>query len=119
MVLEHEKEMTNVKKIIVREFSPAPSGRYRADGPASGEAFRDDLLVPALRDFDRVIIVLDGPRGYPSSFVDEAFAGLYRHGLKPEEVKPKIALEFTDRKLETYVVNIAESIGVDPARYVQ
>jgi len=62
---------------IARDFSKTPVGRYRADGPYSGEVFREDFLIPSLNRGD-VIVVLDGTDGYPSSFLEEAFGGLLR-----------------------------------------
>ena len=61
---------------IADDFSPFPSGRFRADGNFSGEAFRDDILAPALRSVDRVEVNLDGTMGFGSSFLEEAFGGL-------------------------------------------
>lgn len=63
---------------IATEFSRTPAGRYRTDGPKSGEHFRDDLLVPALQAHGRVRVNLDGVEGYGSSFLEEAFGGLVR-----------------------------------------
>lgn len=63
---------------IAKDFSDVPSGRYRTDGPASGESFREDVLKVALESFDQVIIELDGTEGYGSSFLEEAFGGLVR-----------------------------------------
>lgn len=63
---------------VSEDFSPAPAGRLRTDGPKSGEAFRDDYLVPALEKAGRVTIVLDGAEGYGSSFLEESFGGLVR-----------------------------------------
>lgn len=63
---------------IAKDFSECPSGRYRTDGPASGEAFREDILWPALQNFDVVIVTLDGTEGYGSSFLEEAFGGAIR-----------------------------------------
>lgn len=62
------------------EFSQFPAGRYRNDGPFPGEAFRDDLLEPRLREFDVVVVNLEGAMGYGSSFLEEAFGGLVRQG---------------------------------------
>jgi len=63
---------------IARNFSKYPAGRYRTDGKASGEAFREDQLVPALRKGVTVSVVFDGIAGCGSSFLDEAFGGLVR-----------------------------------------
>ncbi|MCC4117593.1 STAS-like domain-containing protein [Aromatoleum toluclasticum] len=89
---------------IASEFSRVPAGRMRTDGPFSGERFRDDFLIPALKRGDQVRIVFDGARGYGSSFLEEAFGGLVRQGLFPvndlerrlefiSEDDPSIALE--------------------------
>lgn len=64
--------------VVARDFSKTPGGRYITDGPHSGEEFRESVLVPRLKEGDVLTIVLDGARGYPSSFLDEAFAGLVR-----------------------------------------
>lgn len=63
---------------IANDFSPTPGGRYITDGPYSGEEFRDKFLIPKLHESDQLLIILDGARGYPSSFLDEAFAGLVK-----------------------------------------
>lgn len=73
--------MEHMAKInVARDFSRWPAGRYRADGPFSGEVFRDDILVPALDKAELVEVELDGARGYGSSFLEEAFGGLVRLG---------------------------------------
>jgi len=64
---------------IARNFSKYPAGRYRTDGRASGQAFRDDHLVPALQEGGIVSVVFDGIAGCGSSFLDEAFGGLVRN----------------------------------------
>jgi hypothetical protein len=66
---------------VARDFSLAPAGRNVSDGPYSGEAFRERILVPALHSFGGTLVVdLDGPEGYGSSFLEEAFGGLIRGG---------------------------------------
>ena len=64
---------------ISKDFSDVPAGRYKKDGPNSGERFRDDILIPALLTGEKVEVVLDGSEGYGSSFLDEAFGGLARN----------------------------------------
>ena len=65
---------------VSQDFSDVPAGRYRSDGPFSGEAFREDYLWPALKEHPQVTVDLDGAEGYGSSFLEEAFGGLVRKG---------------------------------------
>lgn len=80
--------------VYVKEFSTTPGARYRHLGKASGEEFRDDILVPAFEKDKNLIVDLDGVRGYGSSFLDEAFAGLVRLG------------KFTSSEIKTMIANI-------------
>lgn len=64
---------------VGKQFSRFPSGRYEKNGSTSGEAFRKNLLEPALRaSAGKVQVLLDGTVGYGSSFLEEAFGGLVR-----------------------------------------
>jgi hypothetical protein len=85
---------------VGRDFSRFPSGRYAAKGSTSGEAFRDNLLVPALRNNNNKIqVILDGTVGYGSSFLDEAFGGLVRLGFDPAVLIKRINLVTSDASL--------------------
>lgn len=64
--------------VVASHFSWAPVGRFKKHGPYSGEAFRDDYLVPALRKYDKVTVDINDILSFGSSFVDEAFGGLVR-----------------------------------------
>lgn len=78
---------------ISRDFSNVPAGRHEADGDFSGEAFRDKILVPALRQYDRVQVVLDNTEGFGSSFLEEAFGGLVRYcGFTQEYLAKHLSL---------------------------
>ena len=85
---------------IAKRFSRFPSGRALGDGPFPGESFRKDLLVPALEEYQKVVIELDGVRGYNSSFLDEAFGELARQGvLSADDLDSRIEFksdEFSD-----------------------
>lgn len=70
--------MSEKRTSIARNFSKYPAGRYKADGRFSGERCRRELLVPALRGTDVVVVDLNGTLGYGSSFLEEAFGGLVR-----------------------------------------
>lgn len=69
---------------VAERFSRHPAGRVPSDGPDNGERFREEFLVPALRDAmmrsegARVIVDIDGCRAFGSSFLEEAFGGLAR-----------------------------------------
>jgi len=71
---------------VAKDFSDAPSGRFRTDSDFSGEVFREEVLVPMLARCESIQIWIDGTSGYPSSFVDEAFGGLYRTGEYSKEM---------------------------------
>lgn len=76
---------------IVRDFDPKPYGRYRKHSKTSGQRFREDYLAPALRENDRVHVVLDGYNRYGRSFIDEAFGSLIREsGFKKSELDEKL-----------------------------
>jgi hypothetical protein len=81
--------MTTKTISIAKDFSRYPYGRYRKYSDTSGEVFRQDHLIPALNNFDKIVIVLDGTEGYGSSFLDEAFANLIRE----ENMDKKTVLE--------------------------
>lgn len=79
---------------IAREFSEFPVGRFYGDGPDSGERFRDEILEPALRDGEGVVVLLSGTEGYGSSFLDEAFGGVVRKlRLTQSEANARIVLK--------------------------
>lgn len=91
---------------IAKDFSEYPAGRYRDDGEASGEAFRDDILVPALKDekYAKVKVILDGVAGFGSSFLEEAFGGLVRnHGIDPSVLDRHLEISTDEDDLKDYV----------------
>ncbi|MED5493279.1 MAG: STAS-like domain-containing protein [Pseudomonadota bacterium] len=85
---------------IAKDFSRYPAGRYRSDGPYSGQQFRDDYLLPILSKGKKLTIELDGTKGYGSSFLEEAFGGLVRNGLSAKEVLASIQLITKDLSLK-------------------
>lgn len=100
--------MSTKKIVIGTDFSDTPSGRYRDDGPFSGEVFRDDILVPALKGNERVDVDISGVEGYGSSFLEEVFGGLVRLGLfSKDELKTKLNCMALDKSMECYLERIA------------
>lgn len=69
---------------VARDFSRAPGPRLTRHGRWSGEEFRERLELE-LRRHDRVVVDLDGTRGFDSSFLEEAFGGLVREGVLTQD----------------------------------
>lgn len=97
---------------LARDFTKFPAGRYKDDGPYSGELFREIYLAPALESGEAIVIDLDGARGYGSSFLEEAFGGLVRLGFPADRVLARISLVSKDTSLISEIQSyIRESIG--------
>jgi hypothetical protein len=109
--MEHNEMNAQLDKVadvikVSTEFSRTPGGRYYTDGPASGEQFREEFLLPALRAHDNITIDLDGARGYPSSFLEEAFGGAVRKlRLSPQEFLRRVKFK-ADGDFQIYVEDI-------------
>lgn len=104
--------MTKKSIKVAEVFTRYPAGRYLADGPFSGEKFRQEFLVPALKAGECVTIDLDGTRGYGSSFLEEAFGGLVRLGYEPSTIMLTFDVQSSDESLideiKDYVAHGAE-----------
>jgi len=98
---------------VARDFSKYPAGRYREDGPANGQLFREKFLLPALKVSKPLTIELDGTRGYGSSFLEEAFGGAVREGFPPATVKSAFQLVSEDQSLVDEIHDYIEH-GNDP-----
>jgi hypothetical protein len=93
---------------IATDFTRYPAGRYAKYGNASGETFRETLLVPMLQKGEQLKIVLDGTIGYGSSFLEEAFGGLIRKGFSPSVISEQI--EFISTEDPTIPIEILEYV---------
>ncbi|MGE4431881.1 MAG: STAS-like domain-containing protein [Sphingobium sp.] len=91
--------MSEIVINIAKDFSRAPAGRFISDGPNSGERFRNDFLVPALKSDSNAVVQLDGTRGLGSSFLEEAFGGLRRLGYAADDLLRRIRLVTNDSSL--------------------
>ena len=111
----------DVRISLARDFSRFPAGRYLADGPFSGQEFREKHLVPALKKLGRagrLVVDLDGVEGTGSSFLDEAFGGLVRdEGMEKSFLNERLEIRATEpdlldfmRLAERYIEN-ADSAG--------
>lgn len=89
--------MANLSLNIAREYSRCPGARFETEGDYSGERFREELLLPRLKDAIakgvKLEVVLDGSAGYSTSFIEEAFGGLIRkEGLKLSEIQGSLLI---------------------------
>lgn len=106
---------------IGRDFSKFPGARFKKDGPHSGEEFRSEKLLPALRaakeSSDKVTIQLDGVIGLPSSFLEEAFGGVYRvdRSLGGLKMLSYIEFKYKDARFKSYVDLIKRYIAESEA----
>lgn len=96
---------------IAKDFTPNPIGRTPDDGEYSGEAFRENFLVPALNGSDEIIeICLDDVNTIGSSFLDEAFAGLVRIGFTSNELQSRLQFIHAEQFMKFYVERIWQYI---------
>ena len=58
--------------IIAEDFTRVTGGRGPKQGLGDGKIFRDDFLVPALKQADEVHIDMRGCQGFAWGFLDEA-----------------------------------------------
>lgn len=84
---------------VAEDFSRYPAGQYLTDGPNSGERFRKTVLIPAIQNKVRLLLELDGVRGYGSSFLEEAFGGLIRDGYSLSTINQVLILKSEDPSL--------------------
>lgn len=90
---------------ISQKFSDVPAGRFLSDGNWTGQKFREELLVPALKEASKtnpVIVNINDVEGYGSSFLEEAFGGLIREeGYTKEQLDEILQIE-TNEIFEVY-----------------
>lgn len=90
----------NVTINVANDFSRFPAGRTPVDSKYSGEAFRSKFLEQNLANGKSITIELDGPIGYGSSFLEEAFGGLVRKcGYTFDNLKDRLHLISYDESL--------------------
>lgn len=99
---------------LSKDYNRAPAGRYLNDSDYSGERFREEILSPALKDNDNVLIILDDLDGIGSSFWDEAFGGLIREdNFSKDDLDKKLKLKCDD---DEYLVEHIESFIGDASK---
>lgn len=76
-----------MKTIYVKDFTRYPGPRFRSLGEFSGEQYREEILKPEIMENDLLEVNLDDVYGYGSSFLEEAFGRLVKHGVPKEKVE--------------------------------
>lgn len=85
---------------VADEFTASVGSGYRKEGPKSGEEFREDILLGKLKksiaDGEILTIDFDGCFGFPPSFTEEAFGGLYRiNNIDKQDIIKHISIIYT------------------------
>ncbi|WP_338570653.1 DUF4325 domain-containing protein [Erwinia billingiae] len=115
MMLGVVSKIMNILKIGL-EFSKVPRGRFRTDGGASGERFREDYLKKRIDDLKPgeklTIIIDDGVQGYGSSFLVEGFAGMVKYGyIQAKDLMNKLEIIHTNPEFSFYKKKIEQYIN--------
>lgn len=96
---------------IAKDFSRIPGARKPQEGSFSGQEFRNNFLVPKIREAlsnkCKLIVILDGTAGLGTSFLEESFGGLIREDDFQYSILKNI-LQFISDEDEEYIEEIEE-----------
>lgn len=90
--------------VLLSDFTPLPGFRYKTQTPnASGEEFRDNVLIPTLDKHNEIVVDLDtgikNRDGILPSFLEEAFGGLARiKKWNLDEFKKHVKIKTSDQE---------------------
>jgi STAS-like domain of unknown function (DUF4325) len=88
-----------------QDFTRFPGGRLIKYGPNSGEDFRERVLKPRLKEFDEVILDMNGVLGFPASFLDEVF-GVLAGEFGREQLKKKLKIILDNKVTLTEIEDV-------------
>lgn len=87
-----------MRTLNLRDWTRTPGARSRDQGPFSGEAYAEDVLLPALGTVKEpmpVLLDLDGVAGVPASWLDEVLSRVWdKHG--EWDAKVLLSLKYGD-----------------------
>lgn len=92
------------KTVYLKDFAVNLGPRYKVVNNLhtqhSGELYREEHLIPMLKDTSvkKIILDINGTRG-SASFWEEAFGGAVRKGFTPDVINTKIQIESNDKEL--------------------
>ena len=98
---------------VAEDLSRFPGGRYKKDGPNSGESLREMVAVSLRSNKGVTLVDFRGTAGVPASFAEEAFGGLIREeDFSLEELNNRLAVDAdlaeTGAKIWQYMEEAAE-----------
>ena len=104
---------------ISKDFSSTPGPRLKKQGSFSGELFREEKLLPAIKiaiNNDEILTLdLDGTEGYGPSFLEESIGGLIRvEGVKYKDLLSHIAFISNE---EPYLIDEIKEYMKKDAQY--
>lgn len=83
--------------IVLKDYCKFMFGRYRSDGNHSGEAFREDVLIPELKKNGTITVDITMDYGLASSSLEEVFGGIVRStGWDADEVLRRVNIVSDD-----------------------
>lgn len=96
--------------IRISDWTIFPGGRYKVDGDYSGEKYREEVLIPFIKENqgDEILIDLDGTFGFATSFLDEAIGKLVYH-FEPEVIDNIIIKTEDQTSLQSIINEYIES----------
>lgn len=101
---------------IAKDYSAFPAGRVPEDGDFDGQTFREEILLPKLKEAidegAQLLVSLDDLQSCGSSFLDSAFGGLIRYdGIAKHELERTMKVVFSHRALERYKLAIDKYVS--------
>lgn len=102
-----EKKVLNISQVAPNFLYQGP--RFKKLGPNSGEAFRDEILIPFLDELDITqqsgVVDFGNTKVFSPSFLEESFGGAIRRGYgeKIESLKFENIPEEWEDALKKYV----------------
>ena len=99
---------------IAKDFSENPAGRIEDDGEFNATTFREDILIPSLKENDVVSISFDGLKyGLAYSWIEEAF-GYLTNVFALEHLEKTLRLYSSDQEYDDFVSLAYEAMRKGP-----
>lgn len=98
-----------IKEIYVAdEFSDTLTTVKKSKGDNSAEVFRDTLLIPALQNYEEVVLIFTHVKDLSRAFIHEAFSKLAMKGCDTDDIETKLQIVSPNSKWTEYIWNSLE-----------